>query len=180
MLAFLLISDSNQAAWYCEKVAMIATTPTSRFIDNGNGTVTDAKTNLMWKRCREGMAWAVDPTFGGKDENCHGYLGTHPQEQFTWKEALLHVQNLNNTGGFAGHVNWRIPNVTELESIIEWQCSYPSINEIIFPQTVSNLYWSSSPKNDNPHSAWAVDFSEGGVGWPDKNSQEWVRLVRDK
>lgn len=32
-------------------------TPTSRFTDNGNGTVTDTKTGIMWKRCAEGQIW---------------------------------------------------------------------------------------------------------------------------
>jgi len=72
-----------------------------RFTDNGDGTVTDHCTGLMWQK------------------------ETAPGE-YTWQEALEYCENLS----LAGHRNWRLPNVRELESIVDYGRHFPSIDPI--------------------------------------------------
>ncbi|MGB4499160.1 MAG: hypothetical protein WBI40_10735, partial [Methylococcaceae bacterium] len=42
----------------CQTASIPATTPTNRFTVNNNGTVSDSKTGLMWKKCSEGQSGA--------------------------------------------------------------------------------------------------------------------------
>jgi len=148
----------------CQTTTIPATTPTSRFTVHGNGTVTDTKTGLMWKQCSEGLSGA-DCSVGGAGA-------------YTWQGALQQAQTVNVGSGFAGYTDWRVPNVKELRSITERQCYAPSINTTIFPNTVSSLYWSSSPVADFSNGAWLVYFYYGTDGWHYKDSNYYVRLVR--
>lgn len=148
----------------CQADSIVATTPTSRFKINNNGTVTDTKTSLMWKRCSEGKSWS----------NCqHGIALI-----FTWQQALQQAQFVNNNGGFAGFHDWRVPNVKELISITEKQCLEPAINLMVFPSTPSAMFWSSSPSALDSHDAWDVGFGYGGSGSYFKEGKDYLRLVR--
>ncbi|MBD0777621.1 DUF1566 domain-containing protein [Maribacter sp. ANRC-HE7] len=61
------------------------------FTDNGNATITDKATGLMWSQndSGEGMEWA---------------------------DALSYAENSN----LAGYIDWRLPNVKELQSIVDY------------------------------------------------------------
>lgn len=100
-------------------------TPSSRFVVQTNNTVTDTLTGLIWKRCVEGQT----------DSDCSG--GT--PLAFGWQEALEHARVSN----FAGFNNWRLPNIIELQSIIEEKCIDPAMNVAVFP------YKSSFQNNDS-------------------------------
>ena len=141
-----------------------ASTPDSRFTDNGDGTVTDNVTGLMWKKCVEGLS--------GTD------CATGTDEAFTWKEALAQPGVVNNGGGFAGHTDWRLPNIKELVSIVEEKCSYPAINLTIFPNDPGSNVWSGSADAGNSHFAWYVSFYDGGSYYNYRTSYLRVRLVR--
>lgn len=134
----------------------------SPLIDNGNGTVTDKSTGLMWKQCSEGT------TAGA---NC-----TAPHIQFTWDRALLRSPDVN-LDGFAGYKDWRLPNKKELESIIEKTCVWPAIDQTMFPNTLGS-YWTSSPSGDYASQAWRVSFDYGVGGWDYKSNTGYIRLVR--
>ena len=148
------------------------TTPDADFFDAGNGTVLHIPTGLVWKRCSEGQAWG-----GG---TCYGEHGL-----YTWQQAFARAdavnQGLAGTDN-AGHTDWRVPNVNELQSIVERGCAWPSINSTWFPNTHGSLYWASSPVAGVSGSAWTVGFYYGGVGgrdpWDARNLQNHVRLVR--
>ena len=114
--------------------------------DNGDGTVTDIRTGLTWEK--------------KTDANVNS--------DYTWHDAFAYVAELNamNGGaGFAGHNDWRLPNVRELLSIVDYGRSNPSIHPIFGPTGgVLNfvVYWSSTSwaafyPEDN---AWAVDFGD--------------------
>ncbi|MGR0481469.1 MAG: Lcl C-terminal domain-containing protein [Candidatus Electronema sp. V4] len=143
-----------------------ASTPGSQLIDNGNGTITDSKTGLMWKQCIEGLSGSGCAT---------GSAGS-----FTWQQALQQLGTVNAGGGFAGHADWRLPNINELRSIVEEQCYNPAINATRFPNTPSLHFWSGSPVAVNSGYAWSVDFSLGdsGYGNRNRNAVSAVRLVR--
>jgi hypothetical protein len=118
------------------------TAPTSRFTDNGNGTVTDERTGLMWERCMMGYAFSDNGTAADlTDDSCTPSATT----TFLWQQALQGAADR----GFAGFTDWRLPNIKELISIVEHQCAGPAINETLFPGTPPTAeLFSSSSGND--------------------------------
>ena len=135
--------------------------PSHRFVDNGDGTVTDTNTKLMWKQCAEGQ--------NGPD--CQGESKT-----FTWDIAMQIPKMLNQRGGFAGYHDWRLPTKTELVSLVVRERTHPAICTEAFPNASSNAFWSSSPSVD--YDAWYVHFIGGDVGNNNRGHAFAVRLVR--
>lgn len=129
-LLFSLVAGTAQAQ-ICKPESIPASTPDSQLQDNGDGTVTDRKTGLMWKQCAEGQ-------FGS---GCAEGAAT---EFNMWQNALLRAEEVNNSGGFAGFTDWRVPNIKELASLVEQQCMEPAINLTRFPNTPNNGFGSSS------------------------------------
>lgn len=141
----------------------------TRFVNNGDGTVTDKATGLQWKRCAEGQI------FSGN--SCTGVASN-----FSWKNALHHADQAS----FGGYDDWRLPNIKELYSIVEVACKNPAINTIIFQETPSKVFWSSAAfevfwrsMSESEYYIWSVDFKDGSV----KNSEishsgRSMRLVR--
>lgn len=160
-LLLTLVTANVPAAQACKYESIRATAPASRFTDNGDGTVTDQATGLQWKRCAEGQSWS-----GG---TCTGTASTP-----TWQQAL----QLADTASFAGHGDWRLPNIKELSSIVERACYAPAIDLAVFPATPLSWYWSASPYVRNSDGAWFVDFTNGSDGMEGKGVNGRVRLVR--
>ncbi len=144
----------------------------NHFFDNGNGTITDISTSLIWKKCSEGQSW------NRGTNSCDQTAAT-----YTWEKALLLSRNPDEK---LGQSHWRIPNIKELYSLLEISCYTPSIDSSFFPNTPSNPYWSSSPNNEG---VWVLHFDYGNssfksrgdtgrAGSEDGFSQ--VRLVTDK
>lgn len=142
---------------------MVASTPDSQLADNGNGTVTDSRTGLMWKKCVEGVS----------GNNCESGSAT----DFIWQTALQQPDVINNGSGFAGYRDWRLPNIKELRSIVEEKCDGPAINLTRFPEPSSSAVWSGSPSAGYLIYAWYVDFYGGHSGHGVRDGGE-VRLVR--
>ncbi len=128
--------------------------PNPRFTDNGNGTVTDNLTGLIWL----------------KKTNCFGSR--------TWSDALNDCNTLATgacgltDGSNAG--DWHLPNRKELDSLINLGFSYPALSNTSGtgpwaegdPFTglyQSNSYWSSSAFAAFPLDAWLVHFSSGSA-----------------
>ena len=149
----------------CQTDSIPATTPSSRFTVHGDGTVTDHRTRLMWKQCSEGRSGA------DCSEGSVGY--------YSWPAALEQARTVNEDGGFAGHADWRLPNVKELRSIVERQCYDPAINLSVFPNASSDWHWSGSPNATNSDNAWFVSFNNGNSNFGNlRNDNNAVRLVR--
>jgi hypothetical protein len=142
---------------------VIESTPTSAFIDNGNGTVTHILTGLMWKRCIQGASGA----------NC----ATGAATAMPWRAALV-AAVADTTAGFS---DWRLPNKKELESIVEF-CGYsPAFNQTQFPFTGAlppTYFWSASSYAREPSNAWFVNFDGGNSSNYFKTENFAVRLVR--
>ncbi|MCP4367561.1 MAG: DUF1566 domain-containing protein, partial [Deltaproteobacteria bacterium] len=66
----------------------------NNYTDNGNGTISDSSTGLMWSQ--------TDSSAG-----------------LNWKDALAWVQS-KNAANFLGHNDWRLPNSKELQSIVDY------------------------------------------------------------
>lgn len=141
-----------------------ASAPDSVFIDNGDSTVTDTRTGLMWKQCVEGQSGA---------DCAEGSGTTH-----TWQEALLAAESANTGKGFAGYTDWRLPNGKELASLVEMRCYGPAINTTLFPNQPSFGVWAGSAYGGDASSAWGINFNDGNDYFHDRTSYYYVRLVR--
>ncbi|MDD3813449.1 MAG: DUF1566 domain-containing protein [Desulfocapsaceae bacterium] len=165
LFLFVLISFRSAQAQTCN-ANIPASTPDSQLTDNGDGTITDSKTGLMWKKCVEGVSGS----------NCDsGAVGS-----FTWQTALQQTDVVNNGSGFAGHTDWRLPNIKELVSLVEEKCYDPSINLTRFPNTPPGNILSGSPSAAYSWCyAWVVEFYEGVAYDGNRvNGLYQVRLVR--
>jgi len=159
-----LLCSTHVAMAVCVNT-ITATTPTVDFVDHGDGTVTHTKTGLMWKKCTEGLSGAA--------------CATGAATLYSWSGAMQAAQTLNNAGGFALYTDWRVPNIKELQSLVEEQCATPSINSTVFPGTVIGWHYSSSGYVGAATSVWHLDFNFGGNGAVNKATvSDYVRLVR--
>lgn len=147
LAAAITLSFSAMAVEQACEMSFDATTPTARFIDNNDGTVTDQATKLIWMRCSVGQNWNNETKY------CDGM----PVTVF-WQGALQAADNAKNNQEnklyhFADKTNWRVPNIKELVSIREQRCVHPAMNSVIFPNVDAiaqaeggySYLWSSTP-----------------------------------
>jgi len=129
------------------------------YTDTGDGTIIDNNTRLEWEKLSD------DGTINDKDN------------LYTWENAFaVHVAGLNTVPCFAGQCDWRLPNVKELQSIVNYGTSNPAVsvafntncvagvNVLDGSCTAASNYWSSSTVAGNPSTAWFVSFLGGSVG----------------
>jgi hypothetical protein len=129
-------------------------TGAARYVDNGDGTVVDNCTGLMWHQDTADIsgdgAITGDPFPTG--------------DRALWRDVLAYSEDLT----FAGHEDWRLPNIRELQSIIDYGNHSPAIDTDFFVDTVQNKVWSSTlqagPPGIDPRRVWFVWSKEGGVG----------------
>ena len=144
------------------------------YTDNGNGTVTDNNTGLMWQKCSVGQS---------NNSTCSGTATT-----YTWFRASGTYDASYNSlsqsvcgdlrvGSYSG---WRLPTKKELMSIVDYSIPDPgpTIVGAYFPNTVSSYYWSSTTAADYPNGAWDVYFPNGYVVYYGKDGHYYVRCVR--
>lgn len=157
LMCCIVIFVPNVYAADCEYGNIMRSMPDNRFIDNEDGTVSDKKTGLMWKKCTEGLS----------GEGCS-------QGQVAWFSFGSALGYMLEVETFAGYDDWRIPNIKELFSIVEDACTSPAINEVIFPNTESWFYLTST-------SGYEIDYGNGNVNSEIVNRyySRHVRLVRD-
>ena len=121
-----------------------------RFTDQEDGTVYDTQTGLLWMRCVHGTEWKA------------GQCKESPLA-VSWSDSLT----LAGEQTFAGYVDWRLPNINELQSLVEWACVNPAINATAFASVQSGRYWSSTARQVVGDSAkgviLSVDFFNGRV-----------------
>lgn len=140
-------------------------TPTSRFILNENGTVTDMETKITWMRCALGQTW------DGK--TCAGQA-----RAFSWQEARDAIAELNGDT-FGEPSRWRLPVVPELASITERKCFQPRVNMAVFPATPAKAFWTGMERKGDTDKAYAIDFGGGSVIASKKSNAAYIRLMLD-
>ena len=160
--------------------------PSPRFIDNGDGTITDNLTGLMWL----------------KDANCAGTIGLNEEYngRMTWESTFEFVGGINNgtynisacASYTASYTDWRVPNIVELESLIntevgdqgEWLESqgFVNVRSVFIAPDDYPTYWSSTTDANNWLYAWPVWMDDGRVftvaEGPRKSGYRYVWPVR--
>ncbi|MBI3249652.1 MAG: DUF1566 domain-containing protein [Deltaproteobacteria bacterium] len=148
---------------------------TLAYTDNGDGTVTDNNTGLMWEK-----KTSLDSTTNFANlhdaDNYYHWSGNGSQETiWDW----LGDVNVEGGTGYAGHNDWRIPNIKELQSIVDYSIPYPGpVMNAAFGPTVASTYWSSTSNATTPSNAWYVYFNLGYVSLYGKDNSLFVRAVR--
>lgn len=134
-----------------------------------SGTIVDTRTGLQWMRCQLNYQWQES------DATC--IATSAAPEGYSWTEALAAAEEFS----YAGHTDWRIPNKKELSSIVEYQCHQPAINQVIFPATEAEAFWTSTPvPYASPVAVWSIRFADGGFTFQNATiATNQVRLVRN-
>jgi len=149
------LTMSANASQTCRSEGQIpSSAPYARFSLQSGGTVIDKETGLIWSRC----------PYGTGGDYCVGIIQT-----LTWEEAL-------NTADS----QWRLPNIKELQSLVEVQCFDPAINNSMFLRIPSGSFWSSTPGGpiSATSSAYILDFETGKVNVSTRTSEHYVLLIR--
>jgi len=119
---------------------------------NGDGTVTDTSTGLIWQQQTAG--------------------------EMTWEEAIKYCEGLS----LGGYNDWRLPNRNELQSLVDYTRWHPAIDTTAFPCDMSSMssyyYWSSTNLAYYTGGAWCVSFGYGNIYGGNKSSSYDVRAVR--
>ena len=145
------------------------------YTDNGNGTVTDNNTGLMWQKCSVGQ---------NNDASCSGSAATYNWYQASGTYDATYNSSSQNVCGslnLGGHSDWRLPSKKELITIVDYSVPYPgpTIKAAFFPMTIASVYWSSTTYAGYPDGAWGVYFYGGAVYYYYKDVYyDYVRCVR--
>lgn len=137
--------------------------PEPRFNDNGDGTITDLLTGLMWL----------------KSSSCMGWL--------SWQAAMDAAQELNSMSRDEEHCSklavayddWYLPTIQELETLLNAEAAEPYrfLNFYGFRGIQADSYWSSTT-GPNPYGAWLLYFDTGEIMGGGKVETHHVLLVR--
>jgi hypothetical protein len=144
-----------------------ASTLAARFVDNGDGTITDRESRLMWTRCSAGQQWSA--------AGCAGEASS-----VDWGAAQSLANEVNKRGTYF-FSDWRLPQLRELATIVERDCGDPRVNLAVFPGTPGEFYWTASPRAGEPSRAriYALSFGPEGVEAMQRAEANHVRFVRD-
>lgn len=145
------------------------------FTNNGDGTITDNHSGLMWEVLSD-------------DGSIHDW-----NDAYTWDNAFVKIQDLN-TASFAGHSDWRVPNVRELQSLVDFGRTPHTIDPVFHSACLGGCaasscsctqlseYWSSTSVQTIPtfNWAWYISFSAGTTNGHANNKTlpRYVRAVR--
>jgi Protein of unknown function (DUF1566) len=125
-----------------------------RFVDNGDGTITDETTGLMWEKLTD------DGSVHDKDDRYN-----------TLTQAITLKIGSLNSAQFSGYADWRLPNIKELQTLQDYgdpSGVYSAFNRNCSPCTVSTCsctaldggsaapYWSSTTNVADPGKVWVL------------------------
>jgi hypothetical protein len=119
-----------------------------------SGIVVDTDTNLQWQ---------------------DDYTDNHGNIKIDyWVGALKYCKELK----LEDYTDWRLPNIIELNSIVNRNRIDPAINSLFINVTTTSEYWSSTSNVSDTSSAWVLSFKTGSDFWENKRTNKYVRCVR--
>jgi hypothetical protein len=126
--------------------------PQPRFTDGDDGTVIDNLTALVWTKDAQQVKGAM-----------------------TWVDALAACNDMD----FAGHSDWRLPNVRELLSLVDYEAHDPALPQgHPFDNVQYIFYWSSTTYDASAINAWGVYLCNGYAFNYHKATRAYVWPVR--
>lgn len=146
--------------------------------------VIDTVTQLEWMRCSIGQVW--------ENNRCEGQAS-----ELDWDDALVLPSLLNRSGGYSGYLDWRLPSLDELRTLVfcsantppfkdyEDRCAggghqRPTILLEAFPNTHENGFWTMTASDTGTSSARSISFRDGTEYNSSKRIKYNIRLVRGK
>lgn len=176
IIGSLLLIPAHSFAQVCNTKQVAETISIRNFINpdtlislatSSGPTAKDINSNLTWDRCIYGQQWNYTT------QQCDG-----SPVLLSWPEALQKASVLG----------WRVPNIKELNSILNMQCTYPPFDLAIFPGTpVSEDHglWTSSPHigdvSGSRTNAWYIDLGPGLLNYRDaidEKTKNFVKFVK--
>ena len=149
--------------------------PAKHFKDNGDGTFTDEVTKFMWEiKTDDDSIHDVDNAYTWSEDKDGN---TDPDG--TLFEDFLNALNNTCAGeglttcksnkdcskgtkcGFAGYRDWCVPDVKQLQSIVDYGSFRPASS--VYGETATTYYWTATPNVFNTNNAWTVNFFDGLV-----------------
>lgn len=123
------------------------------FVDNGDGTVSDLGSGLVWQQQDDGVIR-------------------------TYSESLAYCEELE----LGGSSSWRLPEIKELVSTVDFRVEFPAIDTQVFNMDTFRRFWSVTPSASSlfPNHIWVLNFNGVGVSPFDKTSTDvtYARCVR--
>lgn len=126
----------------------IPETVTNHFTDNGDGTITDNLTGLIWQK-------------------------TPYADTMSWENALAFADSLV----IANKTEWRLPNIKELQSINDETKFNPSLDNNVFSSGNQKKFWSSTTLPNHTTWAWYMHSQFGITTYSDKILRNYVMCV---
>jgi arylsulfatase A-like enzyme len=143
------ISAGGTLRYHARYVRGAKQTNGHNYVSNNDGTVTDLDTGLMWRQV--------------------------PRTAATWSAALADIEGLTD----AGFSDWRMPNVKEMESLVDYTMTTftsltnikPPAHRLLFPSAMATSYWTSTTQNNDALAALVVEFGLNTTSNPPRNAQ---------